>query len=362
MNTETKLAAPAKKSVPTIKDHLSGENFKSQLRAALPKHCSPDRFVRIALTAVTRTPKLLQADQASFFQALLSLSQFGLEPDGRRAHLIPFENRKRGCTEVQLIIDYKGLVELIMRSGEVSNIHADVVCEHDEFEFNMGQVQRHSYKLGQPRGNPIGAFSICTFKDGSTKAEVMGKDDIEVIRARSRSANNGPWVTDWAEMAKKTVFRRLSKWLPLSPEIMDAVEHDDIADKEMKQAKVVPAPQLYEAPEPEAEQPEQITAEAPQSDFEPVGVKERSPTPKTSPEAKPATTAAGPKGDVEVILSVCKSQGVSEGKLIGYMLGKGVIKDDSISSLTELAFLYPAIVADLVEEIGTIAPMIAKRN
>lgn len=214
-------------AAPTIRTRLDSPEFKKAVTDVLPRCLTPERFLRVAILATTRTPKLLQCDQSSFFNALLSLSQYGLEPDGRRAHLIPFENRKRGVTECQLIIDYKGLAELAMRSGVVSYLHADVICEKDEFEYDAGQLKRHKVNFKEPRGKIYAVYAICKFKDGSEKADVMTVEEVEAIRKRSRAGNNGPWVSDWAEMAKKTVFRRLSKWLPLSPEFRDAVDADD---------------------------------------------------------------------------------------------------------------------------------------
>jgi len=212
-----------------IRKWLGSDTLKQQLAQVLPKHLSPDRQARIAMTALTRTPKLADCDPASFFQCLLTLSQFGLEPDGRHAHLIPFENRKRGVVECQLIIDFKGLAELAMRSGKVSNIHADVVCENDDFDYDRGELKRHKIDFRKPRGEVYAVYALVRFKDGSEKCEVMTREDVESIRRRSKAANSGPWCTDWSEMAKKTVFRRLSKWLPLSPEFRDAVTADDDA-------------------------------------------------------------------------------------------------------------------------------------
>ncbi len=203
-----------------IKDLLTGDAFKAQVQNALPTHLKPDRFIRIALTALTKTPKLMECSQESFFQALLDLSQLGLEPDGRRAHLIPY-----GKT-VKLIVDYKGLVELAMQTGNVSNIHADLVCENDVFEYDRGEIKTHKIDFKKPRGNAYAAYAICRFKDGTEKTEVMTRDDVESIRKRSQAGTSGPWVTDWNEMAKKTAFRRLSKWIPLSPEQRDALEKD----------------------------------------------------------------------------------------------------------------------------------------
>ena len=94
-----------------IRDVLQGEEFKRQIARALPRTMSPERFARIALTATYKNPKLLNCTRESLLQCLMELSAIGLEPDGRRAHLIPFKDQ---CT---LIIDYKGIAELIRRNG-----------------------------------------------------------------------------------------------------------------------------------------------------------------------------------------------------------------------------------------------------
>jgi len=239
---ESTALATAKKPQ-TIKELLDSEAFKIQVAKALPRHLTPDRFLRVAATALMRTPKLRDCDQVSFFNALLSLSQLGLEPDGRNAHLIPFENRKRGVTECQLIIDYKGLVDLANRSGTVANIHADKVCENDVFEFDRGEIKKHLIDFRKPRGEAYAFYSLVRFKDGSEKCEVMPREEIEKIRGRSRAGTSGPWCTDFEEMAKKTCFRRLSKWIQLSPEFRQALEHDDdkLEERRFESAKHVEA-------------------------------------------------------------------------------------------------------------------------
>jgi recombination protein RecT len=250
MSTELSTSAPKN----SIKALLTGDAFKEQVRLALPEHLKPERFVRIALTALNRTPKLQQCTQQSLFQCLLDLSSMGLEPDGRRAHLIPYKDQ---CT---LVVDYKGLVELVLRSGEVSTIHADVVCENDEFEYSMGRITKHIPNLRKPRGEVYAAYAHVVMKDGGVKDEVMSKDEIESIRKRSRSGTNGPWVTDWNEMAKKTVFRRCSKWLPLSADLREKIEKDDEDFPSRPEVKVEsavfvgePEEEVQEAPVAETE-------------------------------------------------------------------------------------------------------------
>jgi recombination protein RecT len=214
----------------SIKELLQGPELKNAIAAALPKHLKADRFIRVALTATMRQPDLLQCSRESFFRALLDLSALGIEADGRRAHLIPFRNNKTRQMEVQLIIDYKGIAELVRRSGDVSYIHADAVYPGDDFDYayGSGSFLRHKPPVNGDRGKaPILFYSFVRLKDGTEDFIVMSKSDVDKIRARSKAKDAGPWVSDYEEMGKKTVFRRHSKWLPLSPESRDVVEHDD---------------------------------------------------------------------------------------------------------------------------------------
>jgi recombination protein RecT len=203
-----------------LKKLINSSTMMEQFRRALPRHLSPDRFARIAITALTRTPKLQQCTPESLMKCLLDLSAAGLEPDGRRAHLIPYGNE---CT---LIIDYKGLVELIRRSGEVVGLRAETVCEFDEFFWINGEIT-HKVDWRRPRGEVQAVYAEAKMKDGETQTAVMTREEVEEIRKRSRAGNNGPWVSDWSEMAKKTAVRRLSKMLPLSSEVAQNIAADD---------------------------------------------------------------------------------------------------------------------------------------
>jgi recombination protein RecT len=215
----------------TLKQTLTSEAMREQFAKALPSHLSPERFIRIALTALTRTPKLADCTQASLMRCLLDLSALGLEPDGRLAHLIPYG---KDCT---LIIDYKGLVDLARRSGVT--IRAEVVCEHDQFDWVNGVVT-HRVDWRKPRGEVQAVYAEGSMKDGEIQTATMTREEVDAIRKRSKSGGNGPWVTDWAEMAKKTAVRRLAKMLPLSPEFRDALDKDDdkLAERDVTPAKV----------------------------------------------------------------------------------------------------------------------------
>ena len=217
-----------------LRSLIASDKFKDQVALALPAHCTPDRFARIALSALNRTPKLADCSQSSVLKCLMDLSAFGLEPDGRNAHLIPYGN------ECQLIIDWKGLVALAKRNGDVTAWQAFDVCENDLFTWENGEV-KHSIDYRKDRGKPQCYYSKVTLKDGGASYEVMTLAEVEAIRARSKSKNNGPWVTDFGEMAKKTVVRRHSKQLDLSPQVQDAVATDTGDFEDQRQMRVVKA-------------------------------------------------------------------------------------------------------------------------
>ena len=205
----------------TLKDWLSSETFLDSVAQALPEHLAGERFQRIAITALSRTPKLAQCTQASVFKCLLDLAAYGLMPDGRTAHLIPFG---KDCT---LILDYKGLIELVLRSGDYVKVRAELVCENDEFEYQIGEVTKHNINFREPRGEPYAVYAMVQTKGGVRDFEVLHRDHVEKVRSASRAGKSGPWVEWEHEMWKKTAIRALTKRLRLSPEIAQAITLDD---------------------------------------------------------------------------------------------------------------------------------------
>lgn len=310
-----------------LKALINSEAMRNQFALALPKHLTAERFTRIAITALTRTPKLQECTPESFMRCLLDLSALGIEPDGRRAHLIPYGKE---CT---LILDYKGIAELVMRSGSVSSIHADKICDADDFEVDRGKIIKHKIDFRKPRGDAYAYYVLISFKDGTEKSEVMTREEVDAIRKRSRAGNSGPWVTDFDEMAKKTVFRRASKWLQLSPEVRDAIDKDEDTLMEMPKqtsGRVVTgdAPKLvnpYAEPEPES-QPD--TELPPAQDAEP---------PHESPvEISEETERAKLIDDIKLTCSECEITLATFGgraKNAGLMDAKQTVRDISIEQL-----------------------------
>jgi len=235
----------------TFRDIILGDEFKQAMQDVLPVHLTADRMARVAITAMKNTPKLMQCTQESVFECLMELSQLGLEPDGRRAHLIPFYDSDTKTMICTLIVDYKGFVSLLMRTGMVSNIHSDIICENDEFEYDRGEVTKHVIDFKKPRGEMYAVYNVITMNDGTKKAEVMTCDQIDRIRNAAPSKNSPAWKNHYGEMAKKTVFRRNCKWVPL-----EGNEPERIGDYErVERAMVIDdspyreTPQLKQGPQ-----------------------------------------------------------------------------------------------------------------
>lgn len=218
--------------IATMRDFL--EKHKQQLVLALPKHLSADRMIRLACTEISKNPALLNCDKNSLFGAIIQSSQLGLEIGSLgQAYLIPFKNRKTGGTDCQFIPGYKGLLALARRSGELKSISTHIVYERDQFEMSLGideHVKHTPYLLGD-RGKEVLVYGVAKFKDGGHQLEWMSIDDLNKIRARSQSSAYGAWVTDYGQMVRKTIIRRMCNYLPMNPELQNAIQILDAHDE-----------------------------------------------------------------------------------------------------------------------------------
>lgn len=209
------------------------QSRRGEIAAALPKHLTPDRMIRLALTEFTKNKMLQQCTPASVYAGIIQASQLGLEIGVMgQAYLVPYQNRKAGTVEAQFIPGYKGLISLARRSGEVTSIETHIVYEMDEFELQLGieTKVRHVPNLDGDRGRARLVYGVAHFKDGGHHFEWMSLSEVEKIRARSKAANSGPWVTDYEQMVRKTLIRRMANYLPMSIELANAIEIDNAVD------------------------------------------------------------------------------------------------------------------------------------
>jgi recombination protein RecT len=234
------LQATEKKSYMTVADML--EKSRDSIASALPRHVSADRLARVALSELRTNPVLLRCTPQSLMNCIVKAGQLGFELGGALGHayLVPYKS------EATLIVGYRGLIALARRSGEIQSLTARVVHENDEFEieFGLDEKLRHVPSIGEP-GQMTHVYAVAKLTGGGIQYEVMTKREVDDIRKRSRAGSSGPWVTDYEEMARKTVVRRLFKYLPVSIEMADAMEAD--GDRDRVEINITPADTLNES-------------------------------------------------------------------------------------------------------------------
>lgn len=256
----------------TLIDVVRSTKFQKQMSLAMPKSMTPDRLTRIVMTECRKTPALLKCAPESFYGAVLQCAALGLEPGSALGHcyLLPFGNGKdrNGRPNAQLIIGYRGMIDLARRSGQIISLQAWTVHAQDTFNYQLGldpDIQ-HVPASTADRGPVTHVYAVAKLKGGGIQFEVMSRAEIEKVRSTSKAGNTGPWASHWEEMAKKSVIRRLFKYLPVSIEAVRAVEIDEktdrgeaTTDQDFLDAEFIEkgdfndAPQIEAAPEEPAE-------------------------------------------------------------------------------------------------------------
>lgn len=249
MNAVTRTGDGLDNALVTFNEQLGTR--KKELEKVLPSHISPERFQRTILTVATVNPDLLRADRRSLLTACMKAAQDGLLPDGREAAIVVFENSKQidgqwaKVKEAQYMPMVYGLRKKVLQSGEVASLSTQVVykCEVDEgrfiYEEGTDAMLRHKPKLEMTEEeaadeNVIAAYSMVTFKDGTKSYEVLPRRELNKIQRASKTGSpvdhrgnrrevKGPWKDWYTEMCRKSALRRHSKTLPMSGDILDAL-------------------------------------------------------------------------------------------------------------------------------------------
>ena len=208
------------------------ERNKGAIALSLPKAMDADRFSRLLLTAANTTPALFECDPTSFLAAGVAAAQLGLEPNDPRglAYLLPFNDKRRGKI-VQLIVGYRGMMDLARRSGMVSSINAFPVFAGDEFSYSLGLEPTLHHIPGDHDENPRDLTHVYAVAkvNGDPQFVVMTRRQIDKTKNESKSGSSqySPWATHFVEMARKTAIRRLCKYLPQTVEMSQALQMDE---------------------------------------------------------------------------------------------------------------------------------------
>lgn len=221
----------------TVADRVKA--LEPEIRKALPAVITPERFTRMALSAINNTPQLAECTPLSFVAALLNAAQLGLEvnsPTGQ-AYLIPFKNK--GILECQFQLGYKGLIDLAYRTGQVQVIQVQVVREHDYFEYQYGLDSKLIHRPGEgERGNVTFIYGLFKLTNGGYGFEVCNKPDMDAFAvkySKSFGSSYSPWSDPegYQEMAKKTVIKRALKYAPVSSDFQRALSTDETIKREL---------------------------------------------------------------------------------------------------------------------------------
>ncbi len=218
-----KLNAPEQAKPATLPMILKQHN--ARLQTIAPRGFKDvNRFSAALMVQVRANPKLAECNHLSILGAFIKSTQLGLEPGDGLGHcyFVPFKN------ECQLIIGYRGMIELAYRSGKLLSIAARSIYENDHFVYAYGIEDTLEHKPAQgDRGRMIGVYAIAKLVGGGVHFEVLSLDDIEKARKSSKAGTFGPWKDHFEEMAKKTAIRRLFKYLPVGTELTRAVSIDE---------------------------------------------------------------------------------------------------------------------------------------
>lgn len=208
---------------------------KNQISMALPRHMTPERMIRVAVTAYSRTPALQQCSSMSIAGCVVQASELGLELTGPlgQAYLVPYYNSSTKSHEAQFQIGYRGMMDLAYRSGRVESIQPRVVHKGDKFSFSYGTKPKIEHVPCDNPGEPAWYYAIAFMKGGGFDFEVMSAEQIEKHRrqfSKQKDTSYNPWNSAREAMSLKTVIRRLCKRLPASVELTKAVMLDEYVE------------------------------------------------------------------------------------------------------------------------------------
>jgi len=212
------------------------QNQSAELAAILPDHLSVERFIKTAMMAIQNNPELLNADRQSLFNSLARCAGDGLVPDNREAALIEFKanlgtkDAPNWGKKIQYMPMVDGVLKRARQSGEVSLITARAVYQNDKFDYwvdEHGEHINHRPLFIGERGPMILVYAMAKMKTGDVAIEPMTMEDIERVKASSKTSSFGPWKDWFDRMALKSALHRLARRLPNSSEIMEMLNNDN---------------------------------------------------------------------------------------------------------------------------------------
>ena len=196
--------------------------LKPQLALALPKHMTPDRMSRLAMTAFSTTPKLRECTLNSIAASIMTAAQLGLEPNVNGAgFLIPYKDT---CTFVP---GWKGLVDLVSRSGR-GTVYSGVIFKDQKYTFIDGSERKLIIENETDLDSPediTHAYAIGWVKDSSMPIiELWRVGKIKKHRDQYNKVGDRHYsFRDWEMYCRKIPLLQVLKYMPCSIEVANAM-------------------------------------------------------------------------------------------------------------------------------------------
>lgn len=270
---------------PKFSAMVATEGYQNMIRTTLQDPKRAQRFVAAITSAVANNPALQECDPATVLSGALLGESLGLSPSPQlgQYYLVPFKNSKKGCTDAQFQLGYKGYIQLALRSGNYKRlnviavkagelVHYDPLNEEVDLALIQDDAQREAAAT-------VGYLAMFEYLNGFRKTIYWSREKMERHALRYSKGYAAKkcytfWEKDFDAMAYKTMLRQLlSKWGMLSVDLQRAFEADVVAEQEDGVLTVANAPEEPEQasiPTPEPEEPTQAAPQRKQVDLRDV--------------------------------------------------------------------------------------------
>ena len=212
------------------------------------------RFVSSIVSAVQTTPALQECTNPSILSAALLGEALNLSPSPQlgQFYMVPFKNKKKGVTEAQFQLGYKGYIQLAIRSGYYKKLNVIAIKEGELIRYNPLEeeieVSLIEDDIEREETPTAGYYAMFEYENGFKKSMYWSKKkmlahadkysaafsakSLELLEAgkipdSEKWKYSSFWYKDFDGMAMKTMLRQLiSKWGIMSIDLQTAIDKD----------------------------------------------------------------------------------------------------------------------------------------
>jgi len=235
--------APKKEEKVSFSQFINGKVGQSLLGNAISSPTRKARFQTSLITLVAMNPGLTKCDMSTIVSAALQAEALDLQLNNQMGfgYVLPYEDKKNKRVVAQFQVGWRGIIQLMIRSGQIKKIHVIEVKSGELVKYNpIVNDFEFSYLINEEeriKAPVIGYY--CFFETvGGYVQELYWTKEKMVNHATTFSPGyrsdlkNGTAFTFWAKdfdgMAKKTMLKQISKFAPMSvdSQLARALEYD----------------------------------------------------------------------------------------------------------------------------------------